>query len=113
MMVIAIPVVSNIIKKKWMTIVLYQKGGNAYIGTVYWGEIMAGQIILPRECEIVKEFANHLHNVAKKLEEDEETGSKRYIYVKLGSTPDHFRHAFNYECMARQNCPNLLFAELL
>ena len=76
-------------------------------------EIMAGQIILPRECEIVKEFANHLHNVAKKLEEDEETGSKRYIYVKLGSTPDHFRHAFNYECMARQNCPNLLFAELL
>jgi hypothetical protein len=74
-------------------------------------EIMTGQVILPRECDVVREFAQHLHNVAKKLEEDEETGSKRYIYVKLG--PDHFRHAFNYEAMARQNCPNFLFPELL
>ena len=47
---------------------------------------------------------------AKKLEEDEETGSKRYVYVKLG--PDHFRHAFNYEAMARQNMPNLSFPQL-
>ena len=62
-------------------------------------EVMNSQIILPKECEIVKVFAQHLHNVAKKLEEDEETGSKRYVYVKLG--PDHFRHAFNYEAMAR------------
>ncbi len=62
-------------------------------------EILQGQIILPRECEIVREFARHLHNVAKKLEEDEETGSKRYAYVKLGQ--DHFRHAFTYEAMAR------------
>lgn len=72
-------------------------------------EIMEQSIILPRECEITQEFAKHLHNVAKKLEEDEESGSKRYVYVKLGS--DHFRHAFNYECMARQNAPNLLFPE--
>jgi hypothetical protein len=49
--------------------------------------------------------------VAKKLEEDDETGSKRYVYVKLG--PDHFRHAYNYEAMARQNCPVLLFPEFL
>jgi hypothetical protein len=62
-------------------------------------EIMNNRIILPKECQIVKEFATHLHNVAKKLEEDEETGSKRYVYVKLG--PDHFRHDFNYEAMAR------------
>ncbi len=61
---------------------------------------MQGQIILPKECEITREFALHLHNVAKKLEEDEETGSKRYLYLKLGA--DHFRHAFNYEAMARQ-----------
>jgi hypothetical protein len=60
---------------------------------------MNSRIVFPKECDIVKEFANHLHNVAKKLEEDEETGSKRYVYVKLG--PDHFRHAFNYEAMAR------------
>lgn len=72
-------------------------------------EIMTGQIVLPKECEIVGEFAKHLHNVAKKLEEDEETGSKRYVYVRLG--PDHFRHAFNYESMARRSCPNLLFPQ--
>lgn len=62
-------------------------------------QIMYRKLFLPRNCEVVKEFAAHLHNVAKKIEEDEETGSKRYVYVKLG--PDHFRHAFNYECMAR------------
>jgi len=62
-------------------------------------QVMFRKIFLPKNCEIVKEFAGHLHNVAKKIEEDEETGSKRYIYVKLGT--DHFRHAFNYECMAR------------
>jgi hypothetical protein len=70
-------------------------------------EVMKGELIFPKECEITREFAKHLHNVAKKLEEDEETGSKRYIYVRLGE--DHFRHAFNYEAMARQNSPNLLF----
>jgi len=73
-------------------------------------EILDEAIILPKECEITREFAGHLHNVAKKLEEDEETGSKRYVYVKLG--PDHFRHAFNYECMARQNAPHYLFPNL-
>lgn len=62
-------------------------------------EIMQKNIILPKECEIVNVFAKHCSNVAKKLEEDEETGNKRYVYVKLGE--DHFRHAYNYECMAR------------
>jgi len=72
-------------------------------------EIMEEAIILPKECEITQEFAKHLHNVAKKLEEDEETGSKRYIYVKLG--PDHWRHALNYEVMCRQTMKELLFPE--
>ena len=62
-------------------------------------EIMEQTIVLPKDCGIVQEFAEHLHNVAKKLEENEETGSKRYVYMKLG--PDHFRHASNYEAMAR------------
>ncbi len=73
-------------------------------------EILQGKIELPRESEIVKTFAEHLHNVAKKLQEDEETGSKRYVYVKLG--PDHFGHAFNYEAMARQSSPVFLFPNL-
>jgi hypothetical protein len=74
-------------------------------------EILTGNVVLPKECDIVREFASHLHNTAKKLEEDEESGSKRYVYVKLG--PDHFRHSFNYESMARRNCPDLLFPEFL
>jgi hypothetical protein len=73
-------------------------------------EIMQGKIELPKECEITQEFALHLHNVAKRLEEDEETGSKRYVYVRLGA--DHFRHAFNYEAMARQSSPVFLFPNL-
>jgi hypothetical protein len=73
-------------------------------------EVMSGEIVLPREGDAVKEFARQLHNVAKKLEEDDETGSKRYVYVKLGA--DHFRHAFNYEVMARQSCPEFFFPYL-
>lgn len=72
-------------------------------------EIINQLVILPSASEIVWVFSKHLHNTAKRLEEDQETGSKRYVYVKLG--PDHFRHAFNYEAMARQNSPDLLFPE--
>nr|BDD45670.1 hypothetical protein 18 [Desulfobacterales bacterium] len=72
--------------------------------------VMDQSIIIPRVCEITREFAKHLHNVAKKLEENEETGTKRYVYVRLGA--DHFRHAFNYFIMAWENRPNLLFPRL-
>ena len=40
-----------------------------------------------------------------------ETGAKRYVYIKSGL--DHFRHAFNYECMARQLFAETLFLEFL
>ncbi len=68
-------------------------------------------VVLPRENEIVRLFANHLHNVAKKLEEDEESGSKRYVYVKLG--PDHFRHAFNYQQIAQDRLDHCGFIDCL
>ena len=71
---------------------------------------MDQSIILPKQYEIVQDFAQHIHNVAKKLEENEETGSKQYVYVRLG--PDHFRHAFNYECMARNFGADSVFAGL-
>ena len=74
-------------------------------------EILHKKVTLPKKCDIVREFALHLHNVAKKLEEDDETGSKRYVYVKLG--PDHFRHAFNYESMARSIYQGKPFGELV
>lgn len=62
-------------------------------------ELLHGQVILPRQCDLMETFADHCHATAKKLEEDETTGSKRYIYVKLGV--DHFRHAGNLECISR------------
>ena len=76
-------------------------------------EIQEQLIVLPKNCEIVQEFAKHLHNLAKKLEEDEETGSKRYVYVPVGTKIDHFRHAFNYECMARQYGSDSFFADMV
>jgi len=72
-------------------------------------EIMDQSIVLPKQCGIVEEYAEHLHNVAKKLEEDEETGSKRYVYVKLGA--DHFRHAFNYEAISRHYAMGSIFGD--
>lgn len=72
-------------------------------------EISARQIVLPKQCKEVEVFAKHLHNTAKRLEEDEESGSKRYVYVKLG--PDHYRHAFTYEGLARAFGANNIFAE--
>ncbi len=82
-------------------------------------EILDGNIVLPRECDVVREFARHLHNVAKVIEEEErkdkktgkseKTGAKYWVYKNLGD--DHFRHAYNYEAMARQNSPDLLFPE--
>ncbi|MGA2939917.1 MAG: hypothetical protein ABSF52_22870 [Syntrophobacteraceae bacterium] len=74
-------------------------------------EIQFAKIALPRQCDIIREFAEHCANTAKKLEEDEETGSKRYVYVKLG--PDHFRHALNYEAMARHYGAGSLFGDCI
>lgn len=76
-------------------------------------EVLEEGMIFPKCCEMTELFATHLNNVAKRLEEDEETGSKRYVYIMLHSTVgDHFRHAYNYECMARQNAPEYVFDEL-
>ena len=74
-------------------------------------EIADGAVWLPKRCEIVQEFAAHLHNVGKKLEENEKTGSKEYTYVNLGV--DHFRHAYNFECMARHYGRGSFFEEVL
>jgi hypothetical protein len=57
-------------------------------------------IILPRESEIIRTFAQHMSGTAKKLIEDSQTGSQRYVYIKLA--PDHFRHSFSYAVMSWQ-----------
>jgi hypothetical protein len=63
-------------------------------------EVAAGKVLMPRECETVHEFARHCSNVARVLQTDPESGASRYVYIKTG--PDHYRHALNYEVMARQ-----------
>jgi pimeloyl-ACP methyl ester carboxylesterase len=74
-------------------------------------EVLNQGIILPRESETIRTFAAHCHNTAKRLEVDEESGSQKYTYIRLGE--DHFRHSLNYCVMAYQSCPTFLFPELL
>ena len=57
-----------------------------------------GRLVLPRRCEEVEEFARELSQIAKVLEEDQETGSREYRYRKLGE--DHYYHALNYLILA-------------
>jgi hypothetical protein len=65
--------------------------------------ITPGKLQLPRRCSEIDEFVQHLCNIAKVLDEDEETGSKTYRYRKLGhDRPDHYRHALNYAFLAAQ-----------
>lgn len=59
--------------------------------------IADGDVVLPFT-DSAEEYAEHCHNTAKKLYEDDETGSRRYVWLKLG--PDHFRHADNYATIA-------------
>lgn len=73
-------------------------------------ELCQGKVILPKECETMHEFARHCSNVARVLQTDPETGASRYVYLKTGD--DHYRHAFSYECIARQSCPEFLFPNL-
>ncbi len=70
-------------------------------------ELSQGNLMLPRESPTLHEFARQCSNVARVLKEDPESGISRYVYLKTGD--DHYRHAHNYECMARQSCPDLLF----
>lgn len=51
-----------------------------------------------RRDKILEMFAKHCSNTAKVVEEDPNTGSKKYVYKKLG--PDHFRHSLNYAMIA-------------
>lgn len=53
-----------------------------------------GLAVLPRRGPEEELFASHCANIARKLEVDEVTGSRRYVWAKLGE--DHYRHAFNY-----------------
>jgi len=52
------------------------------------------KVALPRCVPIVEEFARHMAADAKVLDEDPDTGAKKYRYVRTGE--DHFSMAFTY-----------------
>ncbi len=49
---------------------------------------------LPRKDDEIIQFARQLHNIARKKEEDKDTGNVRQIWIKTGA--DHWRHSYNY-----------------
>jgi hypothetical protein len=56
------------------------------------------KLVLPGQSPIIEEFARHMSADAKILDEDEETGAKKYRYIRTGV--DHFSLAFTYAWMA-------------
>jgi len=56
------------------------------------------RVKLPRRDRLVEQFAQHMTADAKVLDEDEETGVKKYRYIKTGT--NHFSLAFTYGWMA-------------
>jgi hypothetical protein len=60
--------------------------------------IRDGKVILPARSPLIDEFASHLASDAKRLQEDPETGSQVFRYIKTGT--DHFSLAFTYDCVA-------------
>ena len=56
-------------------------------------------VALPRRGPLIELFAQHMAADAKILDEDEETGAKRFRYVRT-SPEDHFSLAFTYAWMA-------------
>lgn len=62
--------------------------------------IREGRVELPRRSSLMETFAKHCHATGRKLEEDEETGDRRYWWKKLGE--DHFRRAFNLMVLASE-----------
>ena len=64
------------------------------------------QLILPRCSPVIEAFARNMAADAKVLEEDLETGVKKYRYVKTGE--NHFSLAFTYAHLAARDQPRPL-----
>ncbi len=56
------------------------------------------RVVLPRRQPLLETFAQHMTCDAKVLDEDEETGIKKYRYIKTGT--NHFSLAFTAAGMA-------------
>lgn len=73
-------------------------------GTSY--AIRRGELMLPRRCPQIEQYAKQMSNMAKILEEDERRGTKIYRYRKLGI--DHFYHATNFFELAAKTIPECM-----
>lgn len=62
--------------------------------------IRDGDVVLPRRSPLLDEFADHLAADAKKLDEDPQTGSKSYKYIRAGT--NHYSLAFTYDWIASE-----------
>jgi len=62
--------------------------------------IRDGEVVLPRRIPLLEVFAEHLASDAKKLIEDDETGSKSYKYIRTGT--NHYSLAFTYDWIASE-----------
>jgi hypothetical protein len=58
------------------------------------------EVALPRRSRLIEVFADHLAADAKKLIEDEETGSRSYRYIRAGV--NHYSLAFTYDWIASE-----------
>ena len=63
--------------------------------------VREGRVVISRGAGEVETFAKHLACDVKALEEDPETGAKKYRYVKSAGE-NHFGMAFTYACLAVQ-----------
>lgn len=63
--------------------------------------VREGEMVLLRRYPIVEEFARHMASDAKILDEDEETGAKKYRYIRTGE--NHYSMAFTYAWMAARH----------
>jgi hypothetical protein len=59
-------------------------------------------LTLPQRSRLVEEFAEHMACDAKVLDEDEETGIKKYRYIRTGA--NHFSMALTYALIAAEKC---------
>ena len=84
---------------------VWKEDGTVTSGRTKWCDkthdsISDQQIILPRKCAEIEEYAYEMTNTVKVLETDEKTGLSVYRYRQLSNKPDHFFHSTLYFLLA-------------
>lgn len=85
--------------------VAWNDDGTCVSGRTKWCDkthdaISGKQIMLPRRCPEVEEYAYEMTNTVKVLEIDEKSGLSKYRYRQLSNKPDHYFHATLYFLLA-------------